>query len=273
MPGIFILRGLIGEYFIAMKKLILLLASSEFVSAIATSLIYAFYAVILGVSLFPSLWLLWFCHRLFPSFGSLHSIACFSIACGFAIMLFFIAGTLVIGTTVRILSIGIKAGKYPMASLTMVRWLIYSGLYNLAGRLILEYVPMTFITNLFFRILGAKIGKNVQINSWFLNDAYLLSIGDNVVIGGKTDVSCHTFEKGFLILKNVTIGRDTLIGQRCYISPGVTIGERCIIGQYAFLRKNTVVPDRTTLSAIAGLPVRTIAQIEKSTTGPAEQPQ
>ena len=111
-----------------------------------------------------------------------------------------------------------------------------------------------------------------RINTWFLNDAYLLEIGDNVVIGGKTDVSCHTFEKEFLILKNVTIGRGTLIGQRCYISPGVTIGEHCVIGQYAFLRKNTFVPDRTTLSAIAGLPVRTVAQIEKSQPDPPAQP-
>jgi acetyltransferase-like isoleucine patch superfamily enzyme len=263
---------MIRDYFITVKKAISLLARSEIVSAAATCLIYSFYAVILGASLFPSVSLLAYCHHRLSPLHSIQSVACFSVACGSAIMVFFIAGTVVLSVTIRALSLGIGAGKYPMVSVTMVRWLVYSGLYNLAGRLILTNVPMSFLTNLFFRIIGAKIGKNVQINSWFLNDAYLLTIGDNVVIGGKTDVSCHTFEKGHLILDNVTIGRDTLIGQRCYISPGVTIGERCVIGQYAFVRKNTVVPDRTTLSAIAGLPVRTVAQIEKSQAGPATEP-
>jgi acetyltransferase-like isoleucine patch superfamily enzyme len=124
---------------------------------------------------------------------------------------------------------------------------------------------MTFLITMFFRIIGAKIGKNVQINTWFLNDAYLLEIGDNVVIGGKTDVSCHSFEGGSLILNNVTIGCHTLIGQRCYISPGTTIGENSVIGQYVYVRKNTVVPPRTVLSSIAGLPLRTVARIERQT--------
>jgi acetyltransferase-like isoleucine patch superfamily enzyme len=252
-----------------MKKLISILAKSEFAGAAMTCCIYLFYAVVLGASLFPSVCLLVYCHRHLSPLSSLHSIAWFSVACGCAVMVFFAAGAIVISITIRVLSLGIKAGSYPMVSFTMVRWLIYSGLYNLAGRLILTNVPMSFLTNLFFRIIGAKIGKNAQINTWFLNDAYLLEIGDNVVIGGKTDVSCHTFEKGFLILKNVTIGSNTFIGQRCYISPGVTIGEHCVIGQYAFVRKNTVVPDRTTLGAIAGLPIRAVAQIEKSQTGPA----
>jgi acetyltransferase-like isoleucine patch superfamily enzyme len=259
------------DYFTGMKKLLSFLAKSELVSAVATCFIYAFYGVVLGASLFPSISLLVYCHRGLSRPGLPYSIAYFSIACGFAIMLFFIAGTIIISVSIRVLSLGVKAGRYSITSLTMVRWLIYSGLYNLAGRLILTNVPMSFLTNLFFRIIGAKIGKNVQINSWFLNDAYLLTIGDNVVIGGKTDISCHTFEKGFLILNNVTIGRDTLIGQRCYISPGVTIGEHCTIGQYALVRKNTVVPDKTTLSAIAGLPVRIVARIEKPQTDPAAE--
>ena len=112
----------------------------------------------------------------------------------------------------------------------------------MAGRLVLSFVPMSFFINIFFKIVGAKIGKNVRINSWFLNDAYLLEIGDNVFIGGKTDVSCHTFENNVLILKNVKIGANSTIGQRCYISPGATIGDHSVIGQYCFIRKNKTIP-------------------------------
>jgi acetyltransferase-like isoleucine patch superfamily enzyme len=155
-----------------------------------------------------------------------------------------------------------KAGRYPMVSFTMLRWLIYSGVYHLAGKTILDYLPLSFLIIIFFRIVGAKIGKNAALNTWFLNDAYLLEIGDNVVIGGKSDISCHTFEKGTLLLQHVKIGDNTLIGQQCYISPGVTIGKNCVIGQYSFIRKNKQIPDRTVIAALGGLPIRAITRME-----------
>jgi acetyltransferase-like isoleucine patch superfamily enzyme len=145
----------------------------------------------------------------------------------------------------------------------MIRWLIYSGIYHLAGKTILDLIPLSFLATLFFRIIGAKIGRNVSINTWYLNDAYLLEIGNNVIIGGKTDISCHTFEKGSLLLQPIKIGDNTFIGQQCYISPGVTIGKNCVIGQYSFIRKNKVIPDRSVIAALGGLPIREITRLEK----------
>ena len=239
--------------------------TSPVFNTVLTCLLYLFYGVIIGVSCMPSICLMYLCLHWFRPFGALLPILCLSVACGVALMLYFLTGTIVMAAVIRLLSLGIKAGKYPVTSFTMFRWLVFSGLYNCAGWLILNKIPMTFLITMFFRIIGAKIGKNVQINTWFLNDAYLLEIGDNVVIGGKTDVSCHSFEGGSLILNNVTIGCHTLIGQRCYISPGTTIGENSVIGQYVYVRKNTVVPPRTVLSSIAGLPLRTVARIERQT--------
>jgi acetyltransferase-like isoleucine patch superfamily enzyme len=216
------------------------------------------------MALAPSVGLLMYAANTFQPIGSLASILGFSAACGFAIVLFIFTGVFVFAIFIRIFSWGIKPGNYPAKSFTMMRWLFYSGLYNIAGRLVLSFVPMSFFINIFFKIVGAKMGKNVRINSWFLNDAYLLEIGDNVFVGGKSDVSCHTFENGFLILKNVKIGSDSTIGQRCYISPGVTIGEQCTIGQYCFIRKNKTIPDKTVLSALAGMPIRAVARMEKT---------
>ena len=92
-------------------------------------------------------------------------------------------------------------------------------------------------SKMFYRILGAKIGKNTFINTKGLHDAYLLEIGDNVVIGGETNISCHIFEGNELILGKIKIGSNTLIGTNCYIMPDVTIGERCSIGLYSYIRK------------------------------------
>jgi acetyltransferase-like isoleucine patch superfamily enzyme len=246
-----------------MNKLLSIIIGSPVISGSLTLLSYLFYAGVLGVAFFPSLYGLAVVWKMTAPHVSPSSIFTVALSCGVALMLFFVWGVIVTGIVIRLFSMGIKPGTYSVFSFTMFRWLLYSGLYNLAGRLILEYVPMSFLYTLFFRLVGAKIGKNVQINSWFLNDAYLLEIGDNVIIGGKTDISCHTFERGQLVLNRIKIGGNTAIGQRCYVSPGVTIGEKCVIGQYAFIRKNTEVPPRTVLSAIAGLPARTVVRIER----------
>jgi acetyltransferase-like isoleucine patch superfamily enzyme len=246
-----------------MKKMIAFLAGSFPAQAIVTLFVYAFYAVVIGVSLIPSVYLLWYTWNTCMSNLSAAHVTLFSLSCGAAIFLYFITGALVMSIVIRVFTLGIKPGRYPMLSLTMIRWMIYSGVYHLAGMTILAYLPMSVIGIIFFRIIGARIGKNVRLNTWFLNDAYLLEIGDNVIIGGKTDISCHTFEKNNLILQRVKIGAGTFIGQRCYISPGVTIGKHCLIGQYALVRKNNTIPDRSIISAIGGLPIREVMKIEK----------
>ena len=239
---------------------------SSLVLVVLTLLAYCFYAVIIGISLFPSALLIAFVWKSIPLHGNFTSLLLVCLSCGAGLFLYFLTGTYVMGSLIRILSWGIKPGRYRTESLTMIRWLLYNGLYHLAGTTILSFVPMGFLTTTFFRIIGAKIGKNAGINTWVLNDAYLLEIGDNVVIGGKTDISCHTFEKGYLILQPVKIGDNTLIGQGCYISPGVTIGRDCVIGQFSLIRKGKTIPDKTVLTAIAGMPVREVARIEKNFT-------
>jgi acetyltransferase-like isoleucine patch superfamily enzyme len=244
------------------KRIITFISESEIVKAILTMIVYCFNAIIIGISLIPSLSLItafWKATSMAPSLT--HSVQ-FAILCGVSVFLYFITGTIVMSVCIRILSLGIKAGSYPMISVTMLRWLTYSGIYHIAGKTILEYLPISFLGLIFFRIIGAKIGKNVALNTWHLNDPYLLEIGDNVVIGGKSDISCHTFERGTLLLQRVKIGKNTLIGQQCYISPGVTIGENCVIGQYSFIRKNKEIPDRSVISALGGLPIRTISKLE-----------
>jgi|WetSurMetagenome_2_1015567.scaffolds.fasta_scaffold00060_44 acetyltransferase-like isoleucine patch superfamily enzyme len=247
-----------------MKKILDFIAKSEPIQAAITLFIYAGDAVVIGISLMPSIWLfLWAKHVLLTRTAPLPVMA-FSVACGCAVFLYFITGAIVMGVTIRLLSLGMKAGRYPMVSFTMLRWLIYSGIYHLAGKTILDLIPLSFLSTMFFRIIGAKIGRNVSINTWYLNDAYLLEIGDNVIIGGKTDISCHTFENGSLLLRHIKIGDGTFIGQRCYISPGVTIGRNCVIGQYSFIRKNKEIPDRSVIASLGGLPIREITRLEKA---------
>jgi acetyltransferase-like isoleucine patch superfamily enzyme len=246
-----------------MRKIINFIAESSITQIIITLITYSFYAAVIGISLVPSVYLVHFGIKQFPvQIISPSNVLLFCFILGLAVYLYFITGVIIMGIIIRILSLGMKAGRYPRESFGMLRWLIYSGIYHIAGSTILNFIPMTFFTNLFFRLMGARIGKNVFINTWNLNDAYLMEIEDNVVIGGKSDLSCHTFEDNCLILSPIKIGEGTLIGTRCYISPGVTIGKKCMIGMYSFIRKNSIISDKTFISSLAGMDARDVAVIE-----------
>lgn len=167
-----------------------------------------------------------------------------------------------LGILIRLLSMGVKPGEYKIASATFARWLFFSGFYNFAVLLVLPMVRMTFLTKLFYLIVGCRMGKNVQLNTWTLPDAYLLTLGDNVVVGARSEIVCHIFQGNMLTLKEVMIGDNTLVGVHCYISTGVEIGKNCIIGLKTLVRRDTKIPDNSKIGAIAGLPMKGVYKLE-----------
>jgi acetyltransferase-like isoleucine patch superfamily enzyme len=105
------------------------------------------------------------------------------------------------------------------------------------------------------------MGKNVRINTAFLNDAYLLTLGDNVVLGGKATVSCHIFEKDRLILKPITIGSNCVVGAHAYVHPGVVMEDNSVIGIYALVPKDTVITSKTIQGHLPAMPYRELARL------------
>ena len=103
---------------------------------------------------------------------------------------------------------------------------------------------------------GAKLGKNVQINSKFVFDATLLEIGDNTVIGGGAIIIGHIVERGVLKLRKVKIGKNVTIGSHSTVMPGCEIGDNAIIGASAVLRKGTKVEPRDIYYGIPAESVR-----------------
>ena len=245
-----------------MKKLIEALMANPICNAISSMLTYIFYGSVLGVSLAPSAIFLYKMTEIMP-LNSILNVFLFALCIGVAIHIFFISSAIVFGIVERILTIGFKPGRYSVSSFTFARWIIYSGLHVILLNLVLPYISGTIWNKLFYKLLGAKIGKNVFINSPKLSDAYLLELGDNVVIGGDASITCHIFEGNHLILGNIKIGNNVLIGAETYIMPGVTIEDNCNIGVKAFLRKNKTISEKSMILAFPGVPAKKIAELIK----------
>jgi hypothetical protein len=246
-------------------------SKSGVVKLILTLIVYAFYACVLGLSLAPAVLLMLraFASWISPAILAGESpaalpILLFSLSLGAAAFVFYFFGLLVMGCIIRLFSLGIKPGRHDAASLTVLLWMILNGVFTLAWRIILPIVPMTLLSMMFHRLCGCRIGKNVWINTLNLVDSYMISIGDNTIIGGEAVLSPHIFEGGKLIIERITIGRDCLIGGHAYISPGVAIGDRSVIGMKVWVRKGRQVPPGSRLTTVAGLPFSKALDLERA---------
>jgi carbonic anhydrase/acetyltransferase-like protein (isoleucine patch superfamily) len=256
----------------AIMKILDRLSRSNVVKSTLTLIVYGFYACILGASCAPSALLLVWAYQRFlgdamrsgqiPGPGAL---ALFSLFIGAAAFVFFFFGLLLMGCIIRLFSLGVKPGRYEGASPVVLLWIILNGVFTMAWRIILPIVPMTPFSQMFYKIVGCRIGKNVWINTINLIDSYMITIGDNSIIGGDAVLSPHVYENGKLIIEPIVIGKNCLIGGHSYISPGVTVGDGSIVGMKAFVRKGKQLPAGSRMTAVAGLPLSRAADLERGT--------
>jgi acetyltransferase-like isoleucine patch superfamily enzyme len=205
---------------------------------------YALAAVFFGVALMPGLALLLKAWNATRASGPLFRLFCLgtSLAAGF--FLFGFTLILLVGGFRTVFRLRLKEGNHPFFSWEAMKWAFISSLYLLINFTFIEFILLTPFANLLFRLLGAKLGKNVQFNSKYVFDATLLEIGDNTVVGGGAIIIGHLVERGVLKLKKVKIGKNVTIGSHCTIMPGCEIGDRAIIGASAVLLKDTKVEPR-----------------------------
>jgi len=162
----------------------------------------------------------------------------FLILFGFALSYFVFGIVLmfVVALAIRIFRIRLKPGTYKIGSKESLIWLLNAGFISLVRFLFLPFTRSS-INIFFYRMLGAKIGKNVIINTTCVYDAHLLEIGDNSVIGGDAAIIGHSTEGNKLIVAPVKIGKNVSIGQYTTVLPGAIIEDGAIIGAMSLVPK------------------------------------
>jgi len=217
---------------------------------------YTLGVIFFGIALIPGVYLVLEAWRV--SVGSLLLTRCFLLGLALAAGFFLFGLTLVVlvGSTRSILRLRLKEGNHKIFSPEATTWAFISSLYLLVNFTFIHFILLTPFANLLLRLLGAKLGKNVQINSKFIFDATLLEIGDNSVIGGGAVIIGHQVERGYLKLRKVKIGKKVTIGSNAIIAPGCEIGDNSIVGAGAVLLKNTKVPAREVWYGVPAAPVK-----------------
>jgi acetyltransferase-like isoleucine patch superfamily enzyme len=160
---------------------------------------------------------------------------------GGAYFLWGISCLVIVSTFGIILRPNLPEARVPLKSALTVRWAFLSLLHRMATPFLNQAVP-SWVANTYFRAMGCTIGSGAQITSSRINDCFMVTLGDDVVIGGDATINGHVVEKGELVLAQVKIGTGAIIGARCTIMPGCIIGDGAVIAGHAILSKWTEVP-------------------------------
>jgi len=213
--------------------------------------LYVFGIIIIGSAIFPSILLIYYMWTQTINYFLILRLLliCFTLASAYFIYGFSLI--LILGLLRTVLMLNLKEGEYHIASIGMMRWMFINALFYLVAITFMDFILLTPLSVIFFRMMGAKVGRNVQINSKNCADLSLLEIGDNSVIGGHATVICHSFERGRLILRKVKIGKNVVIGLNSVVLAGAEIGDGAFITAGTVLGKNKQVEPH---SVYAGVP-------------------
>ena len=141
---------------------------------------------------------------------------------------------LMIPIAVKWLMIGrYRAGSYPLWGTFYFRWWFAT---TIEAAVPVGYLSGTPLLSIYLRLMGAKIGPNVHLDSDTFASYDLLTIGADSSINADSNLLGYTVEHGQL-----KIGR-------------ITIGQRCFVGARSAVREDTVMEDDTALEDLSLLP-------------------
>jgi non-ribosomal peptide synthetase-like protein len=184
-------------------------------------------------------------------------LVCFGVSLGFFV---FGLSLLLVAFAMRILmGLRSKEDEIPIPSLRLWKWYHYDGLLLFVGNVFGPFLRNMSLFNVFLRLMGAKVGRNVIINTTKIYDHDLLEIGDNTIIGGDVIIIAHVAERRMLVRRRVTIGKNVTIGQLSSVLPGARIGDNVTIGAHTLVPKNAVIPSDTVWG---GVPARQLGTKE-----------
>jgi non-ribosomal peptide synthetase-like protein len=162
-----------------------------------------------------------------------------------------------------------QEGEWPLFSWPVVGWGTVGAVTNFANHMFLVHFKGTSILNLWYRALGAKIGRNVSINSVKIFEWNLLTLEDGVVLGGDCVVMGHALEGGRMRMRRVHLKKGSMVGGDAKVMPGCVLGERSVLGASSLLTKNTHIPDG---QLWGGVPAHFLRDRRATDDEPAGQP-
>jgi non-ribosomal peptide synthetase-like protein len=103
----------------------------------------------------------------------------------------------------------------------------------------------TPVLNLWLRSMGARIGRGVWCETYWLPEADLIHLQAGSTVNQGCVVQTHLFHDRVLSMDTVTLRTGSTLGPNSVILPAATLGRHATVGPVSLVMRGEFVPDRT----------------------------
>lgn len=133
----------------------------------------------------------------------------------------------------------VKPGRYPLWGRYFLRWWFVQSIRNIVP---ISYLTGTPLINMYYRLMGARVGANVYLGNDGCQAFDLLTIGDDSCLGADSHFTGATVEDGWLVLGPVEIGKRCFVGTRTVLSPGSAMKDDAELDDLSLLSSGNTIP-------------------------------
>lgn len=140
----------------------------------------------------------------------------------------------------------IRAGEHPLWSSFVWRNEVSDAFVEtVAAPWFARAATGTPVLNLWLRALGAKIGRGVWCESYWLPEADLVTLGDGATVERGCVVQTHLFHDRIMAMDTVTLEPGATLGPHCVALPAATLGAAATVGPASLVMRGDTVPAST----------------------------
>ena len=139
----------------------------------------------------------------------------------------------------RWLAGSLPAGRFPLWGVTYFRWWLAGKFSELPD---LHWLAATPWMPLYLRALGAKVGRDVMVDTLTLGAPELLRIDDGVSIGSFVNIENARVEGGWLILGPVHLERNAVVDSYAVLENDTRLGLGARLGGLSALAAGREIP-------------------------------
>jgi non-ribosomal peptide synthetase-like protein len=161
-----------------------------------------------------------------------------------------------------------RPGRYRVWGTYYFRWWLVSRFQALSWS---EMFVGTPLMSLYYRAMGAKIGKHCSIDTPHCTAFDLITIGNDTSIGPETHVLGYRIEDGWLILGNVTIGAECFVGTHCSLGLNTEMKDRSRLDDMSELADHSTITAGQGMRGSPAKPAEVSLEVLQADAAPARR--
>jgi len=147
--------------------------------------------------------------------------------------------TLIIAVIKWLLLGNIKEGKYAVNSLFYYKKWFFDQLMKLSLQVI-GTLYTTLYLQLWFKLLGVKMGRRVEISTVEFISPDLLVTGDECFLADSVSVGASYVRNGYIEIAKTYIGNRTFVGNSAVLSPKSRLGDDVLVGVLSKMKEENL---------------------------------